>query len=132
MKIYLAAPFSKMDILREHAKQLRAAGHECTSGWLRERKDPNADIEEGENYRKHAERDIIDIDRSDEFTVFTVDPKEWIKRGGKHFEAGYAYARNKSLVYIGPRENIFYFLPEWEHYDSFEEYLGKRSARKVG
>jgi nucleoside 2-deoxyribosyltransferase len=123
MKIYLAAPFSHKDVLREHAKVLRKAGHEVTSGWLMERINPKKDIEEGENYRKHAERDIKDINRSDLFVIFNVNPKHWIKRGGKHFEAGYAYAKGIPIEVIGPNENIFYFLRDIKHHADFDEFL---------
>jgi len=123
MKIYLAAPFNLKDILRERAKLIRKKGHEVTSGWLMERINSKKDIEPGENYRKHAERDIRDIDRSDLFVLFTVDPREFIKRGGKHFEAGYAYAKGIPVEVIGPNENIFYFLRDIKHHESFDKFL---------
>lgn len=123
MKIYLAAPFSLKDILREHARLIRKKGHEVTSGWLLERINPKKDIEDGENYRKQAERDIYDINRSDLFVLFTTNPKEWIKRGGKHFEAGYAYAKGIPVEVIGPNENIFYFLRDIKHHESFDKFL---------
>lgn len=110
--------------VREYAKQLRAAGHECTSNWLKERLNPKADIEPGDNFRHQAERDLIDIDRSHQFVLFTVNPKHWIKRGGKHFEAGYAYANGLTINVIGPNENIFYFLRDVKHFKSFKEFLG--------
>ncbi len=34
-------------------------------------------------------------------------------RGGRHVEAGYALAKGKYLVLVGPRENVFYSLPHW-------------------
>lgn len=32
-------------------------------------------------------------------------------RGGRHFELGYAYAKGKLCVILGPRENTFHYLP---------------------
>ena len=124
MKIYLAASFSRKNDLREYARELRASGHIVTSRWLRELSKPDSDMLPDKSYKEYAFRDLEDIDDANAFVIFTVAPTELIKRGGKHFEAGYAYARGKQLFVIGPDENIFYQLPEFKHYATFEEFLG--------
>lgn len=123
MKVYLAASFKMINELREYAKQLRKAGHEVTSSWLRERSKPDVELLPGDNYRKNALIDLFDIDRADTFAIFTVPGTEFIKRGGKHFEAGYAHAKGKTIHVIGPDENIFYQLPEMIHYESWDQYI---------
>jgi nucleoside 2-deoxyribosyltransferase len=132
MKVYLAASFSRKNDLREFAKELRAAGHTVTSRWLRELSDPKADMDVEKSYKTYATHDIEDIEAADTFVIFTVDPTEFIKRGGKHFEAGYAYARRKSLFVVGPDENIFYQLPEWKHYGSWDEFFGAEGRSGEG
>jgi nucleoside 2-deoxyribosyltransferase len=122
LKIYLAASFTRKNELREFAKVLRKRGHEVTSRWLRERAHPNTQIQPGDNYRRIAKVDIEDIDRADTFVIFTTNPKHWIKRGGKHFEAGYAFSQGKRMIVVGPPENIFYFLPEMETYKNWKHF----------
>lgn len=123
VKIYLASAFKEMQRMREYAKILRTNGHEITSSWLRERLDPKSDLDVNKDYTAYAIRDIEEIIEADAIIVFTVDPEEFIKRGGKHFEAGVAYALKKKLYFIGPTENIFYYLPEWKHFNTFEQFL---------
>ena len=122
MKFYLAASFTIKNELREYAKELRKLGHECTSRWLMERADPNIQMSPEDDYRKNAERDVEDIFNSDAFVLFTVDPREFIKRGGKHFEAGYAFGLRKPIHVIGPNENIFYCMNEINHYTDWNNF----------
>jgi nucleoside 2-deoxyribosyltransferase len=127
MNIYLAASFKLKDELREYAKELRRLGHEVTSRWLRERAHPKTQMKPTDDYGEHALRDLEDIDRSDLFVIFNVDPRKNIKRGGKHFEAGYAYASRIPIIVIGPNENIFYCLRTITKYKSWEDFIGDRS-----
>jgi nucleoside 2-deoxyribosyltransferase len=76
-----------------------------------------------DNYAYYACRDLKDISLSDMFVIFTVDPRKNIKRGGKHFEAGYAYNRNIPIHVIGPNENIFYCLPDMQHFRDWNDFI---------
>ena len=130
MKIYLAAMYSLKDTIKKYAKQLEEAGHEVTSGWLRERTDSQVDLYDvSERFsREHAIADLEDIDEADALVLFTVKPIQKTKRGGRHTEFGYALAKHKKLFVIGPRENIFHSLPEIECFMSFEEFLEELNA----
>jgi hypothetical protein len=45
-------------------------------------------------------------------------------RGGRHVEFGIAFAKEKRLMIVGPRENIFHWLPSVEVYPDFEQAKG--------
>ena len=63
-----------------------------------------------------AEEDLFDIDQSDALLLLTQHEPH--VAGGRHVEAGYALARGKRLYILGPRENIFYHLPQvWQFSD---------------
>ena len=91
--------FSLKDEIRERAKQLCAAGHGVTSGWLHERKDPQTDLYDVSKRfsRDHAVNDIADIVAADALALFTVEPTQKTKRGGRHVEFGYALALGKQI-----------------------------------
>ncbi len=123
MKVYLAAQYSWKDRLKKYAEELAAANIECTSSWLNEKYAADATLQtiptDAERV-KYAMADLIDINSSDVMVLFTVDPETPVVRGGRHFEAGYAFALMitgylggaPKLVVCGPRENIFYYLPQ--------------------
>jgi nucleoside 2-deoxyribosyltransferase len=81
------------------------------------------DLDPAVSYLRLAERDMDDIFNSHMFVIFTVDPHEFIKRGGKHFEAGYAYALGIRICVVGPNENIFYSLPEMQHFRDWNDFI---------
>ncbi|MBW3672369.1 MAG: nucleoside 2-deoxyribosyltransferase [Acidobacteria bacterium] len=114
--VYLAAAYSTKDQLRPYAHELRQLGFEVTAQWLDE---PHAATvpftsRDPEELRAFASRDIDDVARSDVFLFFSLDPEQPTKRGGRHVEFGLAVATGKRVIVIGPRENIFHFLPEVE------------------
>ena len=76
---------------------------------------------------------VRDIEQADLLAIFTIDPLGPAKpRGGRHWETGFARGLGKEVVVIGPRENIFHFLPEVKQFDSKEDakqYLYSRSIK---
>ena len=48
----------------------------------------------------------------------------WSARGGRHVEFGLALAAGKRLCIVGPRENIFHFLPRVEVFRSTDDLVG--------
>ena len=123
MKVYLAGGYSTKDQLKKHAEELAAANIQCTSSWLNEPYKADATLStiptDAERI-KYAMNDLIDINAADVVVLFTIDPTTPFVRGGRHFEAGYAFALmvtgylggSPKLVVCGPRENIFYYLPQ--------------------
>lgn len=111
--VYLAAAYSSKDEIRRYADQLSEMGLDVTAQWLDE---PHAasvpfTSRDPEELRAFARRDIDDIERSDVFLFFSLDPEQPTRRGGRHVELGLAIAMKKRIIVIGPRENIFHFLP---------------------
>ena len=102
MKVYIAAPWE----LREDAKalgdRLTAAGIEITARWLTEL--------DGQSDLDGAIMDLEDIDRSS--ALILLNPAEWAAKGtgGRHFECGYAHARELSIGILGVRSNVFHDL----------------------
>ena len=55
-----------------------------------------------------AERNLEDIDACEVFVVLTTGSPA---RGGRHFETGYAFARDKPIIVVGPIEHTFSISP---------------------
>ncbi len=111
MNIYLAADFERAEEASEVARLLeRLVRARVVSRW---HTDPNA-AEAAAATRvaapatevalDAATRNLEDIDASDVFVVLTTGLPA---RGGRHFETGYAYARGKPIVIVGPVEHAF-------------------------
>ena len=100
MKVYIAAPWE----LREEAKalgdRLTAADIEITARWLTE--------PDGQSEVDAAAIDLVDIDRSS--AIVLLNPAGWEVKGtgGRHFECGYAYARDLPIFILGTRSNVFH------------------------
>lgn len=145
MKVYLASRFHTQAETRQKAEELRAMGIEVTSRWLEEVvADTNANVDayKQEYLEKHAEIDIEDIIAADVLVLFTVDPDEATKRGGRHFESGVMFGMTVAesglsdalrmplefhigLITVGPRENIFHYMPSIPNFPTWEEAKAK-------
>jgi nucleoside 2-deoxyribosyltransferase len=104
LKVYLAAQFKQINEMRKYAEELRAEGIEIVSRWLEEKVSPNISLKEmtPDECKRTAEVDLEDIQNADVFVLFTVDPDEPTKRGGRHFESGVAFALGKPTIFVGP------------------------------
>lgn len=127
MKVYLAASYVKRVLIQYFAELLELDGHTTTSEWV-------SGIHEHTPWTEatYSRHDLECIDSCDLFMGFTepiATPAEY-KRGGRHVEFGYALAKGKRLVIVGPRENAFYYLPRVEQYDTFE--LARRALKQIG
>jgi len=122
MKIYLAARYSFRAEIKGYAKQLETLGFEITSSWLNQRAGADNDMEKPDyKLKKFARRDYDDVARADCVILFTKEPEN--KRGGHHVEFGIGYALKKRMIVVGKKENIFHYLEEVTHYNTFEELL---------
>lgn len=127
MRIYLASRFSRREELAEYAKALRDLGHQITSRWLvegnHELPDPLMPGDEADQARsRFAQEDLDDLYDADIFVLFTRDTRENC-RGGMHVEFGVAIHTCLRVIVIGPRMNVFHYLPEVEHFPTWEEFL---------
>ena len=125
MKIYLAARYSQKEEIKQVAAILRIYGIETTSSWLEEPHPSDCTMDQfPDAYLSGlAIRDIDDIKSADAVILFTVDPLIPTVRGGRHVETGYALALGKPLYIIGPRENIFHYLPQVKPFETVRAFI---------
>ena len=124
MRIYLAARYSRIGELNSYKSELEARGHEITSRWLMGDRRVNdtalAEMEMAEDIPVVvADKDYQDILAAETVICFTETPRSNHSRGGRHVEFGIGLALGKRLIVIGPRENVFYCLPQVELYSDW-------------
>ena len=119
--IYLAARYSRLTEIREYADKLKAWGHDVTSDWMYGELDH---APSGEEWANPAIRDKRQVKESDVLIAFTEDSNESFVRGSRHVELGMAIAWEKRVIIVGPRENVFCYLPEChEMYDFWFDFV---------
>lgn len=157
MKIYLAAQYARRLELLRYADQLVSRGHLVTSRWLSgplqriadgrtlgekgeawfESGDPAA----AETRALFARRDLHDVMAAEMLVAFTEEPAmapaAGSARGGRHVELGYALCiqwlgHSTAIAVIGPRENLFCWLPEIRHYETWPAFLNEMDAEQAG
>lgn len=138
--IYLAARYSRNPQMRDYAEQLRELGYRVVSRWIHQHggsleeslKGPEltADPELGLPF---ANADLEDIEFADILILFTEE-EPGAGKGGRHTEFGYAVARRKRIIIVGPRENVFHTLPfiqwhpSWDHFISYARRVNASST----
>lgn len=137
MKFYLAARYSRREELLGVRDFVEAFGGEVTSRWLNGDhqlsdagtpigNDGEALVENGDGERaatlraKFALDDFEDVRRADVLVAFTEPPRSTASRGGRHVELGLALAWQKHVIIVGPRENVFCWLPWVDHYERWD------------
>jgi hypothetical protein len=122
MKIYLAARYSSHPEMRGVRDVLEALGHTVTSRWIDCHTDVVGDFTSSFTVETLAEKtgecaplgqhDLDDLDAADCVISFASTGG----KGGRHVEFGYALAKGKRMVLVGPRENVFHTLSQVVHY----------------
>lgn len=161
MRVYIASFFADKDRVAKRATELNGLGIECTMRWPYENAPHTATITDfpDEYFRETAVFDIEDIVAADVLVLtvpndkqMTDSPLRSMARGGRHFESGFFYGlimrqqfgddRNRELIILGPRENVFHFLdgqsltvkyPTIKQFDSWEqvlEYLNRKNLEE--
>lgn len=127
MKIYLAAQYSRKDEMREYAEDLELYGHEVVSSWIWEPHPANMTLDRLTDGQacSIAMKDVVEVCQSDMMIFFAIGPATATARGGRHVEFGVAIARNKPIWVVGPKENIFHYLPNVRHFDSWNDLLNE-------
>jgi hypothetical protein len=140
MIAYLAARYSRRLELCGYRTQLESYGIEVTSRWLNgahqlsdvgmpigdhgEQLVEAHDVAGADLLRcKFAQDDLDDVTTADTLIAFTEVPRASNSRGGRHVEFGIALGQGKAITLIGPRENVFAWLPTIEHHDTWQDYL---------
>lgn len=134
-RVYLASRYSRRLELCEHRTTLKALGVEVTGRWLNGGHQVDdqgitlgevgvAEVEEGSPLAgKFAQDDVEDVDRADSLILFTNEPRSAPMRGGAFVEMGLALAWGKPVIVVGPRANVFCWLPGVMHFDDWGLFL---------
>jgi hypothetical protein len=79
---------------------------------------------DADHYReKFAQDDYDDVIAADLLVAFTEQPRSGNSRGGRHVELGIALGRGIPAVIVGPRENVFCWLPQVRHFEAWGDFL---------
>lgn len=120
MRIYLCARYGRRAELQGYANTLRQDGHEVVADWLDGPADDDDVLTPAEAHCI-ATTDMLCIDAADVVMVFSERPDSMFGRGGRHFETGYAYAKRKRIVVVGPLENVFHYADGVRYAPDFEK-----------
>jgi nucleoside 2-deoxyribosyltransferase len=122
MRVYLAARFSRRSEMKLIRCNLEALNWTVTASWV----DLAAEGTGAAYFRQCAVSDLRDLAAADCVIAFTEEPRssqELASRGGRHVELGIAIGLGKRTLVVGPRENVFTFLPEIEYFESWPKAL---------
>lgn len=116
-RVYIASRFTNRDAIEALSLKLETAKNpwHCIQTWTREPLLSDPVI--------NAERDLQEIDSADIVLVMTENCEQ--VPGGMHWESGYAYAKGKAVIVVGPKVNIFYHLPSIVHVETLQEFLSE-------
>ena len=137
--IYLAASYSRRIEMLEYAGELEALGYKIGAEWVTKGHeypdDPYLAKRAVESWWAMADfRDIFHARTVINFTEPEDGPPSR-RRGGRHVELGLALGMSeqprqslKTIILIGPCENIFHTLPVIKHFDTWEGFLAEVAA----
>ncbi len=103
-KFYLAAKYDKRREVLPIAALLTFAGYEVVSKWLNGSHDGNTP----EDSDKYSQLDLEHIDACTHFVLFNLPIGNAQQSSGRHVELGYALAKQKTVIIVGPGSCIFY------------------------
>ena len=123
MKIYLAAHYSRKAEVIDAVRDLEKAGVRVVSTWHLERMaaDSNLDAATGRTWRRLATRDIKELRAATCIVFFSFDGHDLFTRGGHCVELGYAIAKKKRIVIVGPFQNIFCYLKGVKRFEMWDD-----------
>ncbi|MCH7655733.1 MAG: hypothetical protein IIC95_07085 [Chloroflexi bacterium] len=121
MNVYLAARFSRRKEMQAYADDLIALGHRVSARWVVGPPQSSHHPDQVSGHSKAYEErvsveDLKDVAEADCIICFSEQPRETNTRGGRHVEFGLAVAADKRIILVGPRENVFHFLPVVENF----------------
>ncbi len=121
--VYLAARYDHLSLMQQYKHRLEQAGFVVTSRWVKGEHEAQEGRQDANN-ALYALEDFVDVGKADWVVSFTEEPNAKSGRGGRHVELGMALAFNKRCIVIGPRENIFHYLPQIVRYETWEDFYG--------
>jgi hypothetical protein len=127
MNVYLAGSWLRKDEIASYRDIIQTSDNRITitSQWLDGADGPHSayGVQGRAYFEREALRDTSDVDRCDVLVLFANDPITPTVGGGRHWEWGYAYAKQKTCIVVGHQEHIFYYMPGVFHVDSFDSLL---------
>lgn len=122
MRIYQAGMFARRDEFVENIALMEQAGHSNGARWLTD--ETNMEGASDEERQRFAIMDMEDVAKCELVIAYTEEGEgPGTGRGGRHVEFGAAIAMNKEVVIVGPRENVFHYLPGLMAFDTLEDAL---------
>lgn len=116
MRVYVAGRFTGRHRIKMEA-ETSILGANIVSTWLNATEaDYPYPTEQAAGY---AIRDMEELASADVLIVDTLDDSN---TGGREVEFGAAWASGKKCIVVGPRRNVFHYLPTVEHYDTWVEF----------
>lgn len=138
LRVYFAGRWGRREELRIRRDAFQSFGVVVTSSWLDEAPHANVPDDGSElpaspaTRAEIATRDLNDLASSDVIVAFTEDPRSPYGRGGRHVELGVALGLRKLVWIVGPRENVFCWLPQVRQFDDFDGLLAWYWGRMGG
>jgi len=125
MKVYIAARYSRKEEMKQVSELLRSEGVEVVSTWMEEPHDGNISLNDvcDALLEKYSVIDVSQVIDADIMIMFSEDPLIGTPRGGRHVEFGIALGTRKPIYVVGPKENIFHYLPNVFHFNSINEVI---------
>lgn len=123
--VYVAARYMRKNEVADIAKQLRDVGIVVTSTWHEEPYAPEIQLSDATpaEHREFAERDLRELDAADVLLLLSESPTKPYVRGGRLVEFGYAVKGNKTVLVLGPEENVFSYLPTVRMFKTLNDLL---------
>lgn len=111
LKVYIAARYSRKEEMKEQVAKLQDNGFEVTSTWMTETHDGSVQLADISPVAllSYARRDLKEVDDADVLLFYSESDQSYNRRGGRHVEYGYALAKDKLIIVVGPYENIFHY-----------------------
>lgn len=134
MRIYLASRYKMKEELRILATQAKEYGIDVTSRWLNENEPADCELADVQDstLERYANIDLVDIEMADVFVLFTRSPYDLSSRHGRMVEFGFALARLKPILIVGPKENIFCYLRDRvRHFDTWQDALNFMTSGSI-
>lgn len=122
MSDYLAASYRRREEIASYAASLRDNNGTVTSTWHDGHHELPGLLEQHHTAPYQAmcaKEDLWDLDKAGRLLFFSGGDTH---RGGRHTEYGYALARGKTIVIIGPCENVFHQLADFQ-FDTFDDFM---------
>ena len=122
--IYIAGKYTAKARLKEHRAQVQASGFDVSSSWL----DTNfPEVIDEDRMANEAVRDCQEVEDAGVFILDTIDES---MTGGREVELGIALTVGASILHVGPKRNVFHYLPMVQHFEDWDAVIAHLRERK--